>query len=115
MSSSVLAARPAVSVGHASVLPSFKRAASRAFITRVPATRGRSLSANVVAEERLNVVVVGAECAPFSKTGGLGDVMSSLPKVRTFLNSRQYLNSIPIPIPTRIPARLIPSNFSGFC
>ena len=30
--------------------------------------------------ERLNVVMVGFECAPFSKTGGLGDVVSSLPK-----------------------------------
>ena len=40
----------------------------------------RALS--VHADERLNVVFVGAECAPFSKTGGLGDVMASLPKVR---------------------------------
>ena len=30
--------------------------------------------------ERLNVVFTGFECAPFSKTGGLGDVMQSLPK-----------------------------------
>ncbi|KAL6760377.1 hypothetical protein V8C86DRAFT_2554548 [Haematococcus lacustris] len=28
----------------------------------------------------MNVVMVGAECAPWSKTGGLGDVMSALPK-----------------------------------
>lgn len=30
--------------------------------------------------ERLNIVMVASECAPFSKTGGLGDVMQSLPK-----------------------------------
>ncbi|EFN59970.1 hypothetical protein CHLNCDRAFT_6734, partial [Chlorella variabilis] len=28
----------------------------------------------------MNVVFVGAECAPWSKTGGLGDVMQALPK-----------------------------------
>ncbi|KAL4439933.1 hypothetical protein ABPG75_002934 [Micractinium tetrahymenae] len=28
----------------------------------------------------MNVVMVGAECAPWSKTGGLGDVMQALPK-----------------------------------
>lgn len=28
----------------------------------------------------MNVVLVGAECAPWSKTGGLGDVMQALPK-----------------------------------
>ena len=30
--------------------------------------------------EKLNVVVVAAECAPFAKTGGLGDVAKALPK-----------------------------------
>ncbi|KAK9816454.1 hypothetical protein WJX72_000502 [[Myrmecia] bisecta] len=33
-----------------------------------------------LASECLNVVMVGAECAPWSKTGGLGDVMGALPK-----------------------------------
>jgi len=28
----------------------------------------------------MNIVMVGAECAPWSKTGGLGDVMGALPK-----------------------------------
>ncbi|CAK0787417.1 Soluble starch synthase 2-3, chloroplastic/amyloplastic [Coccomyxa viridis] len=28
----------------------------------------------------MNVILVGAECAPWSKTGGLGDVMGALPK-----------------------------------
>lgn len=28
----------------------------------------------------MKIVLVGAECAPWSKTGGLGDVMSALPK-----------------------------------
>jgi starch synthase len=30
--------------------------------------------------DALNIVMVGAECAPWSKTGGLGDVMGALPK-----------------------------------
>ncbi|CAG9463128.1 unnamed protein product [Pedinophyceae sp. YPF-701] len=33
-----------------------------------------------VAREVLNLVFVGSECAPWSKTGGLGDVMGALPK-----------------------------------
>lgn len=28
----------------------------------------------------MKIVMVGAECAPWSKTGGLGDVMGALPK-----------------------------------
>jgi starch synthase len=28
----------------------------------------------------MSIVMVGAECAPWSKTGGLGDVMGALPK-----------------------------------
>ncbi|GAB4817303.1 hypothetical protein N2152v2_004349 [Parachlorella kessleri] len=28
----------------------------------------------------MNIIMVGAECAPWSKTGGLGDVMQALPK-----------------------------------
>ena len=81
MSANALAARlSAPAVGRRAVLPSFRRAA-RAAAPRAPAARGRrALSVN--ADERLNVVFVGAECAPFSKTGGLGDVMASLPKVR---------------------------------
>ena len=107
MSVSALATRPAIcAVGSAAVPRSFKRAATN----RVSATTRNRASLSVSADgERLNVrwyfpphphtvcpyktdtsvlqsteqvVVVGAECAPFSKTGGLGDVMSSLPKVR---------------------------------
>ena len=81
MSANALAARlSAPAVGRRAVLPSFRRAA-RAAAPRAPAARGRS-ALSVNADERLNVVFVGAECAPFSKTGGLGDVMASLPKVR---------------------------------
>ena len=29
----------------------------------------------------LKVLVVSSECAPFAKSGGLGDVVGSLPKV----------------------------------
>lgn len=31
-------------------------------------------------ENVMSIVMVGAECAPWSKTGGLGDVMGALPK-----------------------------------
>jgi len=34
----------------------------------------------VIAQEVLNVVMAAAECAPWSKTGGLGDVAGALPK-----------------------------------
>ena len=59
--------------------PSFKRAA----VVARRAAQSKSRSSLVVKAdgERLNIVMVGAECAPFSKTGGLGDVMASLPKV----------------------------------
>ena len=72
MSANALAARPpAPAVGRRAVLPSFRRAA-RAAAPRAPAARGRR-ALSVHADERLNVVFVGAECAPFSKTGGLGE------------------------------------------
>jgi hypothetical protein len=81
MSANALAAgSTAPAVGRRAVLPSFRRAA-RAAAPRAPAARGRH-ALSVHADERLNIVFVGAECAPFSKTGGLGDVMASLPKVR---------------------------------
>ena len=82
MSANALAAgSTAPAVGRRAVLPSFRRAA-RAAAPRAPAARGRH-ALSVHADERLNIVFVGAECAPFSKTGGLGDVMASLPKVRS--------------------------------
>lgn len=31
-------------------------------------------------DNAMNIIMVGAECAPWSKTGGLGDVMGALPK-----------------------------------
>jgi hypothetical protein len=51
-----------------------------------------------VCKERLNVVMVSSECAPWSKTGGLGDVAGSLPKAlarrghRTMCISPRYRN-----------------------
>lgn len=47
-------------------------------------------------ENVMKVVMVGAECAPWSKTGGLGDVMGALPKAlarrghRTMVISPRY-------------------------
>jgi starch synthase len=35
----------------------------------------------LLCKEKLNIVVVASECAPFAKTGGLGDVAAALPKV----------------------------------
>ena len=35
---------------------------------------------DLLCAEKLNVVVVASECAPFAKTGGLGDVAKALPK-----------------------------------
>lgn len=49
-------------------------------------------------KERLNVVMVAMECAPWSKTGGLGDVAGSLPKAlaarghRTMCIAPRYAN-----------------------
>ena len=73
--------------------PSFKRAA---VVARPRISRSTSRSSLVVKAdgERLNVVMVGAECAPFSKTAGLGDVMSSLPKVRVVHHPDAILLSI---------------------
>jgi len=42
--------------------------------------RARADAETPKCRERLNIVMVASECAPFSKTGGLGDVMQSLPK-----------------------------------
>lgn len=84
---------------------SFAPAPNRAFrsrnVVKAPARRTRSGVA-VKAEgdfDRLNVVIVGAECAPFSKTGGLGDVVQSLPKVRGLI----HLVDILFPLPKRAP------------
>lgn len=35
---------------------------------------------------RRSVAFIGSECYPFAKTGGLGDVMSALPKSLAKLN-----------------------------
>ena len=85
MSNTAATATPSTrmcALGQSSVAPSLRRAASVTALRARTSTRTRR-SALVVAStsERLNVVLVGAECAPFSKTGGLGDVMASLPKV----------------------------------
>lgn len=83
MSATASALRGRATIGRSSFAPSFRRAA-RAVALSKPKTNARSRGSLVVRaeQERLNVVMVGAECAPFSKTGGLGDVMGSLPKVR---------------------------------
>ena len=44
----------------------------------VPPPRAKPV-ADVELEERLQIVFVSAEVAPYSKTGGLGDVAGSLP------------------------------------
>ena len=83
MSATASALSGRATLGRSSFAPSFRRAA-RAVALSKPKTNARARGSLVVRadQERLNVVMVGAECAPFSKTGGLGDVMGSLPKVR---------------------------------
>lgn len=44
------------------------------------AADGPPLPPPLAGENVMKIVLVGAECAPWSKTGGLGDVMSALPK-----------------------------------
>src|SRR5262249_26573907 len=44
-----------------------------------PASTKRKTSGSSM-PQRLKVLFVGSECAPFSKTGGLGDVLGALPK-----------------------------------
>lgn len=75
---------PAARLAASSFAPRSFRRGTRAGAPkpRAPASRDRASVVVRADGERLNVVMVGAECAPFSKTGGLGDVMASLPKVR---------------------------------
>ena len=92
-----------------SFVPSTKRVLRSRNAIKAPARRTRSGVA-VKAEgdfERLNVVIVGAECAPFSKTGGLGDVVQSLPKVRARSILSIYL--FPLPEPRSVSLRQPPS------
>jgi starch synthase len=55
-------------------------------------------AAKPLCKERLNVVMVAMECAPWSKTGGLGDVAGALPKAlarrghRTMCIAPRYAN-----------------------
>ena len=91
-----------------SFVPSTKRVLRSRNAIKAPARRTRSGVA-VKAEgdfERLNVVIVGAECAPFSKTGGLGDVVQSLPKVRARSILSIYL--FPLPEPRSVSLRQPP-------
>ncbi|MEW5317297.1 MAG: hypothetical protein WDW38_008608 [Sanguina aurantia] len=70
-------------VTHAQPAPERARGATNGAST---ATQEHSLQVTATAPPPLagvnvmKVVMVGAECAPWSKTGGLGDVMAALPK-----------------------------------
>jgi hypothetical protein len=51
----------------------------QARVARVPVCSAVAAGSDVKAEKPLNVVFVSAEVAPWSKTGGLGDVVRALP------------------------------------
>lgn len=48
-------------------------------------------------ERAMNLVFVGSECAPWSKTGGLGDVMGALPKAMARRGHRVMVRSLRLP------------------
>jgi len=68
------------SLAQSTFTPTFRRGARAGRGGARASTRAAAPLRVCADADRMNVVMVGAEIAPFSKTGGLADVVSSLPK-----------------------------------
>jgi starch synthase len=92
------AAAAAAASGPACVLPGAAAAADAAAADPDAPAGAAGEAPPPLCKERLNVVMVAMECAPWSKTGGLGDVAGALPKAlarrghRTMCIAPRYAN-----------------------